>query len=90
MTNNSTKIGMKKIKRNKESGPGTIIKKIKTTFVECIRLGRKKIWIKGAPSGENITGGNEFGILTWIKKIMKSTDHAFSRKRKYITERKWV
>ena len=81
---------MKKIKKNKKSGLKNIIKKIKIALVKCIKLGRKRMWIKGVLSGGNITAGKGFGILTWIKNIMRSTENRFSSKRKYIIEKKRV
>ena len=88
MINNSIKIDMKKIRKNKSFGPETIIKNIKSVSLKCIRLGRKKMWIRAVPSGGSTTDGNGFEIQTWIKNTIKSIGHAFSRKRKSITERK--
>ena len=46
MTKNIIKHGMKKLNLNETFGRGNIIKSIENMFLKCIRLGRKKTWIK--------------------------------------------
>ena len=61
---------MKKIKKNNYFGRKIIIKKIKSMFLKCIRLGRKKMWINPVPSGGYTADEEGFGTLTWIKNIV--------------------
>ena len=88
MTNNNTGIGMKKLKMKEKFGKRRIIKSIKSTFVKCTGLGRKKMWIKPVPSGENIHEGKESGTPIWTGNIMTIIGNRFWSKRKCIIEGK--
>ena len=59
-----------KTKRTKKNlGERIIMKKIKNVLLKCIRIGRKRMWIKAVPSGENIQEGKGSGIPSWIRNI---------------------
>ena len=60
---------MKKQKINGKSGKKHIMKRIKSALLKCIGLGRKRMWIKAVPSGENTVGGPDFGILLRTRNI---------------------
>ena len=53
---------MKKQKIKEKFGKRNITKIIKNILFKCIKLGRKRMWIKGVPFGENIVDGPDFGI----------------------------
>jgi hypothetical protein len=84
MTKNIIKVGMKRINKKLE----IIIKKIKRIFSKCIKLGRKRMWIPGVPSGGDMVDGLGSRILTSIKNIMHVIEKRFFIKRKFITERR--
>ena len=71
---------MKKLNRKGTYGKDNIIKSIENIFFKCIRIGRKGMWIKGVPSGENMAGGPDFAILTSIKNIMHNIEKRFLKR----------
>jgi len=60
---------MKKLNLKEKSGKKHIMKRIKNILSKCIRLGRKRMWIKAVPSGENTVGGPDLGILLRTRNI---------------------
>ena len=70
MTKNIIKNGINKIGKNNYFGKRNIMKTIKNMYSKCIRLGRKKMWIKAVPYGVNMVAGAGSKILTSIKNIV--------------------
>jgi hypothetical protein len=70
MTKNIIKHGIKKIGKNSYSGGKNIMKIIKNMYLKCIRLGRKRMWIKAVPSGVSMVVDAGSRILTSIKNIV--------------------
>ena len=68
---------MKKLKKKEKSGKKNIIKSVKRIFSKCIRLGRKRMWIPGVPSGENTTAGKGLRIPSWMRNIMTHIENRF-------------
>ena len=60
---------MKKQNIKEKFGKKNIIKRIKSALLKCIRLGRKRMWIKGVPSGGNMADGKDLRTRFWIRSI---------------------
>ena len=79
---------MKKLNKKEKSGKKNIIKSVKRIFSKCIRLGRKRMWIPGVPSGENTTAGKGLRIPSWMRNIMIRIENKFWFRSERSIERK--
>jgi hypothetical protein len=61
---------MKKIEKNNYFGRKIIIKKIKSMFLKCIRIGGKGMWIKPVQSGVSTVVDAGIRTLTLIRNIV--------------------
>tara|TARA_R100001143_G_scaffold58441_1_gene56318 strand:- start:290 stop:499 length:210 start_codon:yes stop_codon:yes gene_type:complete len=61
---------MQKTEKNNYNGRKNIMKIIKNMSLKCIRLGRKRMWIKAVPSGVSMVVDAGTRILTSIKNIV--------------------
>jgi len=61
---------MKKIEKNNYFGRKNIMKIIKSMYLKCIKLGRKRMWIKAVPFGVSMVADVGLKTRTLIKNIV--------------------